>query len=198
LAAVERGRQLHADAFVTIELGLDKEGRLGPEGQAWLARVDAEWARLRWLTDAEPPTADEHLELWQRTVELFSGELYERARSQIRLAEVLRAAGRHDAAQFADEAMAVARRLGARPLIDELQSLNLARASQPVGAPGSEALTPRESEVLDLLVQGRTNRQIAKQLYISEKTVSVHVSNLLAKLGVRSRAEAAALVRRAE
>jgi len=46
------------------------------------------------------------------------------------------------------------------------------------------------------LVEGRTNRQIAGTLYISEKTVSVHVSNILAKLGVRSRAEAAALARR--
>ena len=50
--------------------------------------------------------------------------------------------------------------------------------------------------MLALLVDGRTNRQVAHQLYISEKTVSVHVSNLLAKLGVRSRAEAAAMARR--
>ena len=49
--------------------------------------------------------------------------------------------------------------------------------------------------MLDLLVEARTNRQIASRLYISEKTVSVHVSNILAKLGVRSRAEAAALAR---
>ena len=50
--------------------------------------------------------------------------------------------------------------------------------------------------MLALLVEARTNRQIAARLYISEKTVSVHVSNILAKLGVRSRAEAAALARR--
>ena len=54
----------------------------------------------------------------------------------------------------------------------------------------------REREVLALLVEGRTNRQIASQLYISEKTVSVHVSNILAKLNVRSRTEAAALANR--
>jgi DNA-binding NarL/FixJ family response regulator len=50
--------------------------------------------------------------------------------------------------------------------------------------------------VLALLVEGRTNRQLARQLYISEKTVSVHVSNILAKLNVRSRTEAAAVARR--
>ena len=60
-------------------------------------------------------------------------------------------------------------------------------------AAGLDSLTEREREVLALLVEARTNRQIATRLYISEKTVSVHVSNILAKLDVRSRAEAAAL-----
>jgi DNA-binding NarL/FixJ family response regulator len=49
--------------------------------------------------------------------------------------------------------------------------------------------------VLRLVQTGHSNRQIASKLYISEKTVSVHVSNILAKLGVRSRTEAAALAR---
>ena len=54
-------------------------------------------------------------------------------------------------------------------------------------------LTAREREVLDLLAQGLSNRRIAEQLFISEKTASVHVSNILAKLGVASRLEAAAV-----
>ena len=57
-------------------------------------------------------------------------------------------------------------------------------------------LTPRELEVLGLLVEGRSNRQIAEQLFISGKTASVHVTNILAKLGVHSRLEAAAMARR--
>jgi DNA-binding NarL/FixJ family response regulator len=56
-------------------------------------------------------------------------------------------------------------------------------------------LTPREREVLDRLATGATNKAIAGELVISEKTASVHVSNLLAKLGVENRGEAAALAR---
>ena len=54
-------------------------------------------------------------------------------------------------------------------------------------------LTPRETEVLALMAQGRTNRQIGAALYISEKTASVHVSNILAKLGANGRTEAVAI-----
>jgi DNA-binding NarL/FixJ family response regulator len=57
-------------------------------------------------------------------------------------------------------------------------------------------LTPREREVLDLLATGATNKTIAGALFISQKTVSVHVSNLLAKLGVENRGAAADLARR--
>ena len=58
-----------------------------------------------------------------------------------------------------------------------------------------DVLTAREREVLDVLVTGATNRAIAERLFISEKTVSVHVTNLMAKLGVSHRGEAAALAR---
>ena len=58
-------------------------------------------------------------------------------------------------------------------------------------------VTPREAEVLEQLAIGRTNRQIAEALFISEKTASVHVTNLLRKLGVTSRIEAAAIAQRA-
>jgi DNA-binding CsgD family transcriptional regulator len=57
-------------------------------------------------------------------------------------------------------------------------------------------LTPREREVLALIADGRTNRQIAEALFISAKTASVHVSNILAKLGVANRGEAAAVAHR--
>ncbi|MFI6520805.1 ATP-binding protein [Spirillospora sp. NPDC050679] len=59
----------------------------------------------------------------------------------------------------------------------------------------ADGLTPREHEVLDLLARGRSNRQIAEELAISPKTASVHVSNILAKLGAATRGEAAAMAR---
>ena len=58
------------------------------------------------------------------------------------------------------------------------------------------ALTPREQEVLELLAEGRSNREIAAKLFIAPKTASVHVSNILAKLGASSRTEAAAIAYR--
>ena len=70
-----------------------------------------------------------------------------------------------------------------------------------VAAPGATAaeqagLTAREREVLELIAQGRTNREIGTQLFISEKTVSVHVSRILAKLGAANRAQAATVAHR--
>jgi DNA-binding CsgD family transcriptional regulator len=77
--------------------------------------------------------------------------------------------------------------MGARPTSDQ------------GSAPGDSAgpvLTPRETEVLALVAEGLTNRQIGERLFISEKTASVHVSRLLAKLGAGTRGEAAAIARR--
>jgi DNA-binding NarL/FixJ family response regulator len=57
---------------------------------------------------------------------------------------------------------------------------------------GMARLTPREIEVLQQIAQGRTNHEIASQLVLSERTVARHITNLYAKLGVRSKAEATA------
>ncbi len=58
------------------------------------------------------------------------------------------------------------------------------------------SLTPRESEILALVAEGRSNGEIGRQLFISTKTVSVHVSNILGKLDASGRTEAAAIARR--
>ena len=69
----------------------------------------------------------------------------------------------------------------------------LVRADLPYEDSSSAPFTPREAEVLALLAQGRTNKQIGAELYISEKTASVHVSNILAKLEASGRTEAVAI-----
>ena len=66
-------------------------------------------------------------------------------------------------------------------------------ASSPAASPG---LTQREAQVLALVAEGRTNRQIGQELFITPKTASVHVSRILAKLGVAGRGEAAAIAHR--
>ncbi|HEX8857938.1 MAG TPA: response regulator transcription factor, partial [Actinomycetes bacterium] len=93
-----------------------------------------------------------------------------------------------------------AERLGAAPLRSRVEALaRRGRLDIGVGTvegDGSVGLTPREREVLRLVAAGRSNKQIADALYISRKTASVHVSNILTKLGVHSRGEAAASARR--
>ena len=64
------------------------------------------------------------------------------------------------------------------------------------GAGPVAALTDREREVLELLARGLSNREIGTELFITPKTASVHVSNILAKLGAASRTEAAAIAHR--
>ena len=63
--------------------------------------------------------------------------------------------------------------------------------------PHEVALTPREREVLDMVAEGKTNREIGDALFISESTAGVHVSNILGKLGASNRVEAAAVAVRA-
>jgi DNA-binding CsgD family transcriptional regulator len=110
---------------------------------------------------------------------------YEAARVRVLMAVACRALGDVDAASMeCAAARRVFDRLGAAP--------ELARADQFLGRGASPCLTAREVEVIKLVASGRTNRTIARALGISERTVDRHVSNILAKLDLSSRAAATA------
>ncbi|HYZ81842.1 MAG TPA: LuxR C-terminal-related transcriptional regulator, partial [Solirubrobacteraceae bacterium] len=135
-----------------------------------------------------------------------------------REAEALAAADdRAGAATAACAALAIAEKLGSEWLAREVRTLGerarldlapaVPAATTAAGngngaarAPESEddpfGLTPRERQVLALLAEGATNRQIGAALYMAEKTASVHVSRILAKLGVQGRTQAAAVAHR--
>lgn len=192
------GPMVQSAAAVWPDLSADEAP--GPEGLAWLARLHAEELRLRWAAGIEAPSLDDLVTAWRRAVEAMHvyGHVFEEARSQARLAAVLRAAGLDGDVELVAAASATAARLGAEPLSRELRALQPATraASSAAALRSPEALTPREQEILALLGQGRTNGQIGAQLFISTKTASVHVSNILAKLGVATRGEAVAEARR--
>ncbi len=130
------------------------------------------------------------------------GDVHMLAYALLRFAE---AGDREAATAAAQESAEIARMLGARPLLDEVHEVSrrarLAIGDEPATPMGADPLSPyglteREREVLELVAQGRSNSQIGIELYITRKTASVHVSRILAKLGVASRGEAAALLHR--
>lgn len=188
--AVEGGRKLAEHVRLTAKHGVPRTGSLGPEGRAWLARAMAEESRLTGPGDPE---------LWQAAVDGFAyGLVFEQAVCRWRLAEALLGADRRDSAaeqlRLADE---VATRLKAAPLQEVVASCAkrariTLRADEPVREQ-IDLFTPRERDVLALVASGRTNREVGEELYISEKTVSVHLSRIMAKLGASRRAEAVAI-----
>jgi DNA-binding CsgD family transcriptional regulator/tetratricopeptide (TPR) repeat protein len=203
-AAVEAARSLVQIAREGAAFARRPKFVLGVEGRGWLARAEAEWRRAQGDND---PAA------WQAVVSVFgSAFVYETARARWRLAAALAEAGRRDEAQ--QElllAIETADRIGARPLRSALADLarraRLADRPVPAAAAGRDGgqpagaaardplagLTSREVEVLRLLVAGMSNKEIGAELFIATKTASVHVSNILAKLGASSRTEAAAI-----
>ncbi|MFI1938846.1 AAA family ATPase [Streptomyces purpureus] len=174
-----------------------------------LPAPEAVWIAHSLSVSAELTRAEGHddPDRWAEAARAF-GPLerpYDLARARHRWADALLASGgrREEAAALLCEAHLVAVHLGARPLRESLELLAArARLSLTPGEPASPpdedgfGLTPREQDVLGLVAAGRTNRQIAEELFISPKTASVHVSNILAKLGVAGRGEAAAMAHR--
>jgi DNA-binding CsgD family transcriptional regulator len=148
---------------------------------AELARRDGTDRRATWRGVA---TA------WQR-----AGQPYREAYARLREAEAAARGGRRDQAARALAACTqVAGELEAAPLLRLAEALAGRAGLRRRDTPAAHArldLTEREGQVLALLRQGSSNRQIARSLYISERTVAVHISRIFDKLGVRNRTEAA-------
>jgi DNA-binding CsgD family transcriptional regulator/tetratricopeptide (TPR) repeat protein len=209
-----------ADRLVRMSSGAaaDDSDRQLPEGlqralEALAALCGAELGRLEGT--AGPDEWRVAADAWERLGRPFVAA-YARYREG---GAILAARGsRHDAESRLAAAHETARRLGAGPLLREVELL--ARQARLDLAPGDAAtpdaaaasgsttqtaeaaaiarigFTPREAEVLRLVAGGWSNQQIADHLFISRKTASVHVSNILGKLGVDSRVEAAAIAHR--
>jgi DNA-binding CsgD family transcriptional regulator len=187
------------------QLSIDGYSLRTCEGRRLLRFAEAEEARCRrdddeearWATaaaaarEAETPWSEAYA-LWRQVQAGIRA-----ATPRVRLAEPLR------------QAHAIATRLGARPLREQVEFLATsariplvdvevpAQRTRGQSADGLlDTLTPREHEVLSLLMAGRSNGEVARCLGISEKTASVHVSNILRKTGTSSRVEAAELARR--
>lgn len=194
-ATSEAERRAHGFADVLAEA---LEG--APEGThvhdllaASLALGEAELTRL----DGDPaPTA------WTAAVDaaVRTGIPFREAYARFRLAEALLEDGdRQRAVEEIEAADRIAERLGAELLRREIGDLarrgrlglEVAHRAEDLGAD----LTPRQHDVLELLVRGHTNRQIGEELYISEKTVERHVTSILSTLQVDNRTEAAAVAR---
>ncbi len=196
----------------------EKLGTFGPAQRAFqltFAAADLYGARL--LGGGEPgigePGGGEPgglLAAWDGAAAAWAGlgEPYPLSETLLHAAEVALACGDRDsAAERLGRALPLAGELGAHPLAEQI--VNLARRARvrlnpetgdgtpegpgdPAPGGGELGLTERELEVLRLVAAGRSNREIAAELFISPKTASVHVSNILGKLGVASRGEAAA------
>jgi len=173
------------------------------EGPCYAALADAELKRLDHALDRSAPDPA----AWLEAAAGFEaiGLPWPVAYANLRAADAFVAAGdRVAAAEPLAAARAAAERMEAAPLAAAADALarrarlrvEAPAEAAPPPAPAPLGLTPREHEVLLLVAEGHTNREIGAHLYMSEKTASVHVSRILAKLDVNGRVEAAAVAHR--
>ncbi|HEY5878368.1 MAG TPA: AAA family ATPase [Nakamurella sp.] len=194
--------------------GLDDRQPLRHRADRWLDLVRQAQPPLvpPWMLTAEAERSrldDSGETQWRAAVAAWRdlGAPYERAYTQWRLCETMLSGSerqsadtRAEARTMLVEARRIADELEAAPLREQIELLGarahlsldvIPRKPEGTGRNDQMGLTERESEVLRLVAQGYSNGQIGQALFISRKTASVHVSNILRKLGVSSRIEAA-------
>lgn len=172
-------------------------------GKAQIEALERLYVAERLRAYGEVDSAD----AWAAVVHATAGARlpWEESYASLRAAEALLGPGRDRArgAEFLRHGLSVAEQLQARPILTSLEELGM-RARIPIATPESilpaagvlPGLTDREREILARIAAGRTYGEIARELVISEKTVSSHVSHLLAKTGTTNRVELSGLARR--
>ena len=205
LAARDAG-ELAIDAeqrIVELHEGAERTAATTPADLGHLALVRAEHARVH---------REQEVDAWAHAIAACRAmnEPLPLAYALLRHAETLSGHGHSEAAATsAQEAVELAQMMGAVPMLQDIQAL-IRGARLSVNGPEEPeeatagvpdelerfGLTAREAEVLRLVADGLSNTEIAEQLVISRKTASVHVSNILAKLGVSTRVQAAAVAHR--
>jgi DNA-binding NarL/FixJ family response regulator len=183
----------HVDAAKAASSALDLIAADGPRERVE-ALATAARGRIA-LAEAREDASDVLLEAVNRFAEL--GARLDAARARLELARSLSGSSPHVAVDTARRACTELEALGALRDADAAASLLRALGARGRAGPrAAELLSRRETEVLRLLSDGLSNRQIAERLFISPKTAEHHVSRAYAKLGVRTRAEAAAFFTR--
>jgi DNA-binding CsgD family transcriptional regulator/tetratricopeptide (TPR) repeat protein len=199
-AAVTEGHELVG----RLEVLLDEMHAAGRSpAPSVLAELSGARAELSRLEDASDPSRwDEAARAWEALHRPYA-VAYARWRQA---AATFTAGDRSTAAAILRDAYDLAAGLGAQPLMEAIEQLaqrarvplrEVELRRKPATSKRPFRLTRREVEVLELVSAGRTNRQIAEELFITEKTAGLHVSNILGKLGVSNRFEAAYVAERA-
>lgn len=168
-------------------LGTPHQGALALRARAWSRRSDADWSGAFQDCDAALVVFDQTGIAWE------AGQTLKQA-GQLRL-DRGRRGDRERARMALDEARQRFAALGSERDVADVSAI-LARAGLLDRAPADGPLSPRQNEVAALAARGLTNRQIAEQLFITEKTAAHHVSAILTKLRLGSRVEVAAYIAR--
>jgi DNA-binding CsgD family transcriptional regulator len=183
-------------ALALLQLGKQEEARPLAQEELELARI---WGtpraigaslRVAGLADG----GEEGLRLLREAVDVLDGSpaRLERARARTELGAALRRLGRRsEARDHLRHAVELATICGARPLASRAETELLATGARPrrVALSGPESLTPSERRVADLAAEGLTNREIAQTLFVTPKTVEVHLSSVYRKLAIGSRTQ---------